>query len=61
MPKYLLLKYYRGGPEPHRRVPPMDQSARDDVEARGAFLHHVSELLEESDEYTPQELAGGRS
>ncbi len=25
MPKYLLLKHYRGGPEPHRPVPPMDQ------------------------------------
>jgi hypothetical protein len=61
MPKYLLLKYYRGGPEPHRRVPPMDQWAPEDVGARGAFLHHVSELLEENDEYTPQELAGGRS
>jgi hypothetical protein len=33
MPKYLLLKYYRGGPEPHRRVPPMDQWAPEDVEA----------------------------
>jgi hypothetical protein len=38
MPKYLLLKYYRGGPEPHRRVPPMDQWAPEDVEAHGAFL-----------------------
>jgi hypothetical protein len=35
MPKYLLLKYYRGGPEPHRRVPPMDQWAPEDVEAHG--------------------------
>src|SRR5262249_51855150 len=25
MPKYLLLKHYRGGPEPHRPVPPIDQ------------------------------------
>ena len=25
MPKYLLLKHYRGGPEPHRPFPPMDQ------------------------------------
>ena len=27
MPKYLLLKHYRGGPEPHRPVPPIDQWA----------------------------------
>jgi hypothetical protein len=27
MPKYLLLKHYRGGPEPHRAVPPMVQWA----------------------------------
>jgi hypothetical protein len=32
MPKYLLLKHYRGGPEPHRPVPPMDQWAPEDVE-----------------------------
>jgi len=25
MPKYLLLEHYRGGPEPQRPVPPMDQ------------------------------------
>ncbi len=23
MPKYLLLKHYRGGPDPHRAVPTM--------------------------------------
>src|SRR6266699_6958106 len=42
MPKYLLLKHYRGGPEPHRPVPPMDQWAPEDVEAHRAFLKHVS-------------------
>ena len=51
MPKYLLLKHYRGGPEPHRPVPPMDQWAPEDVEAHMAFLKHVSELLEENGEY----------
>ena len=30
MPKYLLLKYSRGGPEPHRRVPPMDLEPAED-------------------------------
>jgi hypothetical protein len=37
MPKYLLLKHYRGGPEPHHPVPPMDQWAPEDVEAHMAF------------------------
>ena len=50
MPKYLLLKHYRGGPEPHR-FPPMDQWAPEDVEAHFAFLRHVSAMLEESGEY----------
>ena len=51
MPKYLLLKHYRGGPAPHRPVPQMDQWAPEDVEAHMAFLKHVSELLEENGEY----------
>src|SRR4051794_1586712 len=51
MPKYLLLKHYRGGPEPHRPVPPIDQWAPEDVEAHMAFQNHVSELLEENGEY----------
>ena len=37
MPKYLLLKHYRGGPEPHHPFPPMDQWAPEDVEAHMAF------------------------
>ncbi len=32
MPKYLLLKHYRGGPEPHHPFPPMEQWAPEDVE-----------------------------
>jgi hypothetical protein len=51
MPKYLLLKHYRGGPDPHQPVPPMDQWAPEDVEAHMAFLRHVSALLEENGEY----------
>ena len=51
MPKYLLLKHYRGGPEPHRPVPPIDQWRPEDVEAHMAFQHHVSELLEQNGEY----------
>ncbi len=48
MPKYLLLKHYRGGPEPHRAVPPLDQWAPQDVEAHMAFLRNVDEWLEEN-------------
>ena len=51
MPKYLLLKHYRGGPAPHHPFPPMDQWAPEDVEAHMAFLKHVSELLEENGEF----------
>jgi hypothetical protein len=50
MPKYLLLKHYRGGPEQHRPFPPMDQWAPEDVEAHFAFLKHVGELLEQNGE-----------
>ena len=51
MPKYLLLKHYRGGPEPHHPCPPIDQWAPEDVEAHMAFQHRVSELLESNGEY----------
>ena len=33
MPKSVLLKHYRVGPEPHGPFPPMDQWAPEDVEA----------------------------
>ncbi len=51
MPKYLLLKHYRGFPESYRPVPPMDQWEPADVEAHMAFLRHVSELLEKNGEF----------
>ena len=57
MPKYLLLKHYRGGPEPHHPYPPMDQWAPEDVEAHFAFLRHVRELLQENGEYVGAEGA----
>ncbi len=47
MAKYLLLKHYRGGPEPHHPFPPMDQWAPEDVEAHMAFLRNVRHVLEE--------------
>ena len=51
MPKYLLLKHYRGGPEPHHPFPPMDQWAPEDVEAHMAFLRAYREILQDSGEY----------
>src|SRR3954453_12937182 len=50
MPKYLLLKHYSGGPQPHRPVPPIDQWDPQDVEAHMAFQHHVADLLKENGE-----------
>ena len=47
MPKYLLLKHYRGGPGPHHAFPPIDQWAPKDVEAHIAFQRHVIELLKD--------------
>ena len=51
MPKYLILKHYRGGPEPHHAFPPMDQWAPEAVEAHIAFQHHVIDVLRENGEY----------
>jgi hypothetical protein len=51
MPKYLLLKHYRGGPTPYRQVPPMDEWAPEDVEAHMTFLHEVSRMLQERGEF----------
>ena len=51
MPKYLLLKHYRGFPEPYRPCPPMDQWAPEDVDAHMKFLHEVSRILRESGEF----------
>lgn len=51
MPKFLILKHYRGGPEPHHPFPPMDQWAPEDVEAHMTFLRNVSATLRETGEY----------
>ena len=51
MPKYLLLKHYRGGPEPHRPYPPLDQWAPEDVEAHFAFLRNFRAQIEENGEF----------
>ncbi|MFN8112056.1 MAG: YciI family protein [Solirubrobacterales bacterium] len=51
MPRYLILKHYRGGPEPHHPFPPMDQWKPEDVEGHMAFLHSVRDMLQETGEY----------
>lgn len=50
MTRYLLVKHYRGGPEPLRPVPPMDRWAPQDVAAHMDFLRHVGEQLESTGE-----------
>ena len=65
MPKYVPLKHYRGGPEPHHPFPPMDQWVPEDVEAHMAFLRQFRDLLDENGEYvaaqalTPAPNPGG--
>src|SRR5688572_28892533 len=51
MPKYLLLKHYRGGPDPYRAVPPMDEWAPEDVDAHMTLMRDVSALLQERGEF----------
>src|SRR3954466_7182082 len=51
MPKYLLLKHYSGGPEPHHPFPPLDQWEPEDVEAHFAFPRTVGDQARERGEY----------
>jgi hypothetical protein len=51
VPKFLLVKHYRGGPQPHHPYPPMGEWAPQDVEAHMAFLRHVRETLTRSGEF----------
>ncbi len=51
MPKYLLLKHYRGGPDPYRPVPPMDEWEPQDVDAHLTFMREVSRILQERGEF----------
>ncbi|WP_026910802.1 YciI family protein [Patulibacter minatonensis] len=51
MPKFLILKHYRGGPEPHHPFPPMDQWDPKDVEAHIEFQRQVVKMLEDAGEF----------
>jgi hypothetical protein len=50
MPKYLLLKHYRGGPEPLAYAP-MSEWTEEEISAHVAFQRHVAELLRERGEF----------
>jgi hypothetical protein len=51
MPKYLLLKHYSGGPEPHPDFSVMDEWTEDEIAAHIAFQRHVADLLRERGEF----------
>jgi hypothetical protein len=50
MPKYLLLKHYRGGPEPLAYAP-MSEWTEEEISAHIAFQRHVAQLLRERGEF----------
>lgn len=50
MPKYLLLKHYRGAPTPENAVP-MDQWTPDEVEVHIQFMRDFSARLVETGEF----------
>ncbi len=54
MPKYLLLKHYRGGPEP-LGCPPMDQWTPGEVDAHIRFQRDVGRQLTETGEFVGAE------
>jgi hypothetical protein len=61
MPRFLLLKHYRGGPEHHHPVVPMDQWTPEAVDAHMRFLGETSRMLKESGELVEgQALHPGR-
>lgn len=51
MAKYLLLKHYRGGPEPVWDHGTMDRWAPDDVDAHLGFMSDLATSLTESGEF----------
>jgi hypothetical protein len=50
MPKYLLLKHYRGGPEP-AGFAPMSEWTEDEISAHIAFQREVGRMLSERGEF----------
>jgi len=56
MPKYLLLKHYTGGPEPHG-FPPMDEWTPEEVTAHIKFQQDVGRMLTERGELVDAQAA----
>ncbi|MEV6931879.1 YciI family protein [Dactylosporangium sp. NPDC051485] len=58
--KYLLLKHYRGGPEPEAPWPPMDRWTPEEVDAHVRYMQDFAARLQESGEFVDsQALAPG--
>ena len=51
MPKYLLLKHYRGGPEQLDTDVPFDQWTPEEFDAHMAFQHDIARVLQENGEF----------
>ena len=51
MPKYLLLKHYRGGPPPTPNFVPMSEWTEDEVTAHIAFQREVGRMLSARGEF----------
>lgn len=52
MAKYLLLKHYRGGPQPHENAKsPMDQWTPEEITAHVDFMYQVVEDLRDRGEF----------
>ncbi len=56
MPKYLLLKHYSGGPEPHDFAP-MSEWSPEDVTAHIKFQQEVGRVLTERGEFVDAQAA----
>jgi hypothetical protein len=52
--KYLLLKHYRGGPEPHHPFPPMDRWTPEEVDAHVGYMRDFAARLEGTGEYVDE-------
>ena len=51
MPKYLILKHYRGGPTPYVEFEPLDRWAPDKVDAHMKYMHDFAAKLQETGEF----------
>src|SRR3954469_9579486 len=51
MPKYLLLKHYRGGPEQQSYDVPFDTWTPEEFDAHMAFQHDIARVLRENGEF----------